>query len=84
MVLNNSIVLSSEQKGRIGEDAVCLLFRKLGYKIYRTGIEHTELVNIDRNDVLYRDPLFQQKRKSPDFLMTKGIHISLKSSFGPK
>ncbi len=77
--------MTSDQKGRIGEDTVCLGFRKMGYDIFRTGIEHTELVTLSRDANIYRNPLFQQKRKSPDFLFKKGdfsyfVEVKLRAS----
>jgi len=71
---NTTIILTRNQKGRIGEDAVCFGFRKLGFNIFRTGLEHTNLVNLSRNEAICHNALFQQQRKIPDFLITKGKH----------
>jgi hypothetical protein len=61
------------EKGRVGEDIVCLGFRMMGYDIHRIGIEHTESVHgYEVINSIKTDPLFTQLRKVPDFLISDG------------
>lgn len=76
------------EKGRVGEDIVCLGFRMRGYEIYRVGIEHTDWVHGYKDlENLKKDALFTQMRKSPDFMVIKNgkqyfIEVKFRSATG--